>query len=218
MPCTSPRADYLTSGYTHEKERNPSSPLYSPKQYSLYSRTLDLLPLMTPIKCSNDNVFGFINEEFLLGNTRSGSAHLMNMVRCGSALCPPLGCWAQPLGQVDMGRGRLLLPSTATVMCWASGTHGDTVQRVGKHSLGVGSRSWGSLTPRHAEVPHRGIRNEGSGVHSPAMRLGPLRAPWTEDEPRVNGMGNSGLAHWQLSLAWPWQRLSLSERGLLRET
>lgn len=37
----------------------------------------------------------------------------------------------------------------------------------------VGRQSWGSLTPMYpvtAGKPHRGVGNEGLGVHGPAMR------------------------------------------------
>lgn len=41
---------------------------------------------------------------------------------------------------------------------------------------------------------HRGVGNEGSGVHGPLMRLGPL-GPQAEDndKPGAGGTGNSGL-------------------------
>lgn len=90
------------------KERNHHSPLFPKGNNTVCTLELTdryLLPLMIPIKCSEGYVCGFIDEEVLFGRSRSGPAHLMNMVRCGSAFHLPLGCWAQPFGQVEGEKG-----------------------------------------------------------------------------------------------------------------
>lgn len=98
-------------------------------------------------------------------------------------ICIPLHCWAWLLGRQNSGSLTALISNPPMICCYLGAGLQESAEMLlqgWENSVqDAGVLKWGfpdTWVPSHHWVPHRGVRDKGSGVHWPAMKLGPLGA------------------------------------------